>query len=173
MTPTEPLLTRQQLLDLLPEFVARYPARPIGNNEGGMHFNHAFAAFAVARHLMPRTIVESGVWKGQSTWLFEQACPQARLVCLDPNPGVREYSSPRAEYRTDDFALLDWSGVERESALCFFDDHQNCFQRLIEMKWWGFRRAIFEDNFPCGEGDCYSLRHALAGFGHPHLQMSP
>ncbi len=168
----DPIITRQALLELLPAFAELYAARPIAVNDGGMHFNHAFAAFALARHLAPPVIIESGVWKGQSTWLFEQACPQATLFCLDPNPDVRQYTSPRAEYRTDDFALLDWSHIARETALCFFDDHQNCFQRLVEMKWWGFRRAIFEDNFPCGEGDCYSLRHVRAGFGHPHLQMS-
>ncbi|MBW7932821.1 MAG: hypothetical protein H3C62_04250 [Gemmatimonadaceae bacterium] len=170
---TQPqLVSRQDLLALLPEFLERYRERPIADNAGGMQFNHAFAAFAVARHLAPPLIVESGVWKGQSTWLFEQACPNAQLVCIDPNPGVRRYTSRRAEYRTDDFALLDWSDAPCADALCFFDDHQNAYQRLIEMRWWGFRRAIFEDNFPCGEGDSYSLRHVRAGFGHPHLQMS-
>ena len=40
------------------------------------------------------------------------------------------------------------------------------------MKWWGFNRAIFEDNFPDGEGDCYSLKNVLSGLGHFNIQMS-
>ncbi len=42
----------------------------------------------------------------------------------------------------------------------------------MEMKWWGFKHAIFEDNFPVGEGDCYSIKHANAGIGHMEIQMS-
>lgn len=75
----DPIITRQALLELLPAFAELYAARPIAVNDGGMHFNHAFAAFALARHLAPPVIIESGVWKGQSTWLFEQACPQNAL----------------------------------------------------------------------------------------------
>jgi hypothetical protein len=156
---------------MLPEFLELYQDRPIKNNAGGMGFNHCFATYAIGKKLAPKVVIESGVWRGQSTWLFEQICPDAQLICIDPNPGLRIYTSARAAYHTDDFALIDWSHVDRESALCFFDDHQNAYQRLMEMKWWGFRRGIFEDNFPSDEGDSYSIRHVMAGVGHPHILM--
>lgn len=165
-----------QASDLEPfveDFLRIYPHRPIQTNTGGMGLNHSFGLYAALRHLRPSLVVESGVWRGQSTWIIEQAAPGAELVCIDPRPDLREYSSPKARYETLDFAHIDWSAVDTEDALCFFDDHQNAYSRLMEVRWWGFRRAIMEDNFPVGQGDCYSLRHAMRGVGHPRIQMSP
>ena len=165
-------ITQAQLLGLVDEFFDLYRARPVKRNSGGVGINHAFAIYAAAKILDPAVIVESGVWRGQSTWILEQAAPHSRLVCLDPHPERRVYTSGRATYFTDDFAGIDWSKTDVSGALCFFDDHQNAYERLKEMKWWGFQHAIFEDNFPPGEGDSYSLRHVIAGSGHPHIQMS-
>lgn len=75
--------------------------------------------------LSPDLIVESGVWKGQGTWLIEQACPQADLICIDLNLSRVEYKSKRAEYFDVDFDLIDFSGRDKTNAICFFDDHQN------------------------------------------------
>lgn len=154
------------------DFIDLYRSRPILRNAGGMGLNHCFGLYALLRLTNPGVVIESGVWRGQSTWLIEMAAPGARIVCLDPRPDLREYTSARATYLTDDFAMVDWSEVDAEDSLCFFDDHQNAYSRLMEMRWWGFRRAIFEDNFPPGQGDSYSLRHAFAEFGHPRIQMS-
>src|SRR5262249_40062710 len=154
------------------EFSALYAKRPIPQNIGGMRFNHSFATWFILKTLNPKTVIESGVWQGHSTWLIEQACPGAKLYCLDPNFSQLVYRSPSATYIGTDFADCDWQDVDRVSALCFFDDHQNAYARLKDLRWAGFTRAIFEDNFPCGEGDCYTLRHMLNGFGHVQLQMS-
>jgi hypothetical protein len=154
-------------------FAELYAGRPLKKNLGGMRFNHSFATWFILKTLQPATVVESGVWQGHSTWLIEQACPDARLFCLDVDFSHLLYQSPRATYIQKDFAQCSWKGVDTDNSLCFFDDHQNAYQRLKDMRWAGFKRAIFEDNHPCGEGDCYSLRHVLAGFGHPHIQMSP
>ncbi len=167
------IISTREILELVEEFSETYRNRPIKRNAGGMGFNHCFATFCLSRRLLPDVIVESGVFMGQSTWILEQACPDAKLICLDPNPANRTYTSKNATYFTDDFSNIDWSDTNTSNALCFFDDHQNAYQRLLEMRWWGFSRAIFEDNFPCGQGDCYSLRHAFANFGHPKIQMSP
>ncbi|MEM8645992.1 MAG: hypothetical protein AAGF86_06570 [Pseudomonadota bacterium] len=166
------LIQKAELLERLGEFAALYTDRPIRQNAGGMGFNHAFGTYCIARKLEPSTIIESGVWMGQSTWVLQQACPNAELICIDPNPNVRKYTAANAIYHEQDFQLIDWSNVDTSKALCFFDDHQNAYQRLMEMRWWGFSRAIFEDNFPCGVGDFYSMRHAFAEFGHPQIQMS-
>jgi hypothetical protein len=60
---------------------------------------------------------------------------------------------------------IDWTGVPLESSLVFFDDHQNAYDRLKTLRWFGFRHAMFEDNYPPGHGDCYSLKKAFAGSG--------
>ena len=48
---------------------------------------------------------------------------------------------------------------------CFFDDHQNAYKRLQQCKWFGFRHVVFEDNYPSGQGDSYSLKQAFANAG--------
>lgn len=157
----------------LPEFIKLYRSRPIARNRLGMGFNHCFGTWFILREMQPQLVVESGVWRGQSTWLIEQAVPDGQIVAIDPRPEARVYTSRRARYETTDFSRLDWSYADVENAVVFFDDHQNAYERLKDMHWLGFRHAIFEDNYPRGEGDFYSLRHLRAGAGHPHIQMSP
>jgi hypothetical protein len=160
------------LKECVGDFIKIYAKRPIPQNTGGMRFNHSFATWFILRSLKPNTVIESGVFRGHSTWLIEQATPAAKLYCLDPNFSNLSYRSSRATYIQRDFAECGWRNVNRSSTVCFFDDHQNSYQRLKDMRWAGFTRAIFEDNFPCGEGDFYTLKHMLSGFGHPRLQMS-
>lgn len=165
-------LDREKAVAAIPEFLDLYSRKPITDNSGGMGFNHSFATWYMLRELQPSTVIESGVWKGHSTWLIERACPDAQLYPLDLNFSRLEYKSEKATYIQEDFARCDWSGIDPETTVGFFDDHQNAYARLKELWWVGIRHAIFEDNFPCGQGDCYSLRHVQAGYGHPHLQMS-
>ncbi len=159
-----PPWTRAQIADKLDEFAEIYAHRPVRDNRGGMKAPHLFALWFMAERLSPDLIVESGVWKGQSTWLLETACPQATLVSIDLNLGNREYVSSRASYDDRDFAEHDWSGVTDRS-LVFFDDHQDAYKRVQQCKWFGFKHMIFEDNYPPAQGDCYSLKKAFSGTG--------
>lgn len=170
MVPFE--FDRAAALAAIEDFAAVYDSRPFQTNPGGMGFNHSFATWWILRTMRPTVVVESGVWRGHSTWLIENAAPEARLFCFDPRPDRRVYTSSRATYSSGDFSTFDWSGVATDQAIAFFDDHQNCYARLKTGFWFGFEHFIFEDNFPCGEGDAYSIRHVLGGCGHPHLQMS-
>jgi hypothetical protein len=38
-------------------------------------------------------------------------------------------------------------------------------ERVRQLERFGFRHAMFEDNYPAGVGDCYSLKAALSGGG--------
>ncbi len=147
------------------EFKALYAKRPIEDNASGMRAPHAFGTWFMLRALQPDLIVESGVWRGQGTWLIEHACPEAELICLDIDFGPLSYRAPRAEYREEDFQIVDFSDRDLGNALCFFDDHQDALMRLQQMRWKGFRRAIFEDNYPKHHGDCYSLKKMWGGHG--------
>lgn len=160
-----PPWSREDLVAALPEFLSLYPKRPIRDNEGGMKAPHMFATWFMARRLAPKAIIESGAWKGQSTWLLEQACPDAELVSIDIDLSRREYISPRATYHDVDFSEIDWSEFPVESTLVFFDDHQNAYERLLQCRWFGIRDLLFEDNYPASRGDCYSLKKAFAGAG--------
>ena len=154
------------------EFLQVYSARPFRRNWGGMGFNHSFAVYTILRSLQPTLVVESGVWKGYSTWLISQALPGAQIVALDPRPDFREIDIDGVQYFAEDFAGINWTEFDISNSVCFFDDHVSALARLMEMKWAGFTRAIFEDNYAPGEGDMYSLRHIQAGVGHPRIQMS-
>ncbi len=149
----------------LEEFASLYVSRPIRDNTGGMGFPHMFAAWFILSTLSPRVIIESGVFHGQGTWLFEQACPQARLYCIDINLSQVQYRAKNAMYLADDFSTIDWSHLPMEDTVCFFDDHQNAYERTKTAAWFGFRDLIFEDNYPPLQGDCYSLKKAFMGAG--------
>ena len=159
------LFDRQQIIDSLKEYELLHENRPIKKNEGGMHAPHLFASWFIAKTLAPNTIIESGVWKGQSTWLFENACPSASIHSIDLNLSKREYVSETATYYEKDFSEIDWSAIDCTRTLVFFDDHQNAYTRLQQCKWFGFRDIIFEDNFPLGEGDFYTMKMVFSGSG--------
>ena len=161
------------LLKYLEEFVSIYLDSPIENNDGGMGFNHSYFTYYVLKEINPKLVVESGVWKGHSTYLIEKALPSCELICLDINFEKLIYKSEKATYFDTDFRNVDWSSVKNiDDSICFFDDHQNSLERLKEMKWWGFKKGIFEDNFPVGEGDSYSLKQIIKESGHPSIELS-
>jgi hypothetical protein len=169
----EPPWTRDELRAALKEFAELYGRRPIRDNAGGMKAPHLFSAWFGLRRLKPRAIVESGIWLGQGTWFFERACPEAELYCIDVNLERIQYRSPKARYFDRDFATLDCSALPREETVLFFDDHQNAYARLMLARWLNFRHVFFEDNYPPGQGDCYSLKKAFAQAGFQPAAPSP
>ena len=160
-------------LKYLEEFVDVFEESPIKDNRGGMQFNHSYFTYFAFKEMQPMLAIESGVWKGHSTYLIEAASPDSQIISIDPYPGNIIYKSKNAKYFDTDFNDIDWSCFDGiDNSLCFFDDHQNSLDRLKEMKWWGFNKAIFEDNFPTGEGDSYSIKQIINQSGHPSIQMS-
>jgi len=151
--------TRKDLLESLDEFMELYKKRPIVNNRGGMGAPHCFATYFMMKFLNKPFIIESGVWKGQSTWLIENICPNSKLLCIDPNLYYRQYISREAEYTKIDWKNLDIKNTK--NTLCFFDDHQNALERVQSAIKRGFKHLIFEDNYPIGRGDCISLKQIL------------
>ena len=74
----------------------------------------------------PKFIIESGIYKGQGTWLFRQACPEANIFSIDPVLENRVYIDNEVTYFTEDFSTILWNKyVNPDETLCFFDDHQN------------------------------------------------
>ncbi len=166
--------TRKDMIEKLEEFALLYEKRPIKNNTGGMKSPHMFLTWFALHMLKPKAIIESGVWRGQGTWFFEKACPEAELHCIDINLGHVQYKSDRAEYYDQDFSTIDWglvSKMPKDETVVFFDDHQNAYERLKMAKWFGFKHVIFEDNYPPSQGDCYSLKKAFmhSGFVKPRF----
>lgn len=162
----EQLWDFKDVISLLDEFLELYEKRPVINNIGGMLSTHLFWTWYILKKLSPESIIESGVFKGQGTWIITNACPNAKVFSIDPDLSRRVYINDKVEYFVEDFSYIDWNSLLKpENTLCFFDDHQDAYLRLQQMKWMGFKKAIFEDNYPESQGDCYSCKKILTGSG--------
>jgi hypothetical protein len=149
----------------LEEFAPIYAKRPISDNAGGMSSSHLFLLWFILQHLKPKVVIESGVWKGQGTWLIEQAC-DAQIYAIDINWRNLEYRSSRAKYLSKDISTVDWSHLPKSETLVFIDDHIDAIDRCRWAKEAGFKHLVVEDNYPPGRGDCYSLQEVFAETGH-------
>ena len=118
------------------------------------------------KKMNPENIIESGVYKGQGTWLMSRACPKAKIYSIDVKLSQRVYIDENVTYFSKDFYYINWKKILKpENTFCFFDDHQDAYLRLMQMKWMGFKKAMFEDNYPVLQGDCYSCKKVISGCG--------
>ncbi|XP_020590257.1 uncharacterized protein LOC110031416, partial [Phalaenopsis equestris] len=167
--------TNKDLLKGLEEFVPIYETRPIKNNMYGMGFDHSFGLWFMARWLKPDLMIESGAFKGHSTWVLRQAMPDKPIISLTPRHPEKylkkevAYVDGNCTYFAGknfvDFGSVEWDNVLKKQGilnnsrvLVFFDDHQSELKRLKQALKAGFRHLIFEDNYDTGTGDHYSLR---------------
>jgi hypothetical protein len=129
-------------------FFACYPERPVSDNSGGSGYSDCFWLYTGARLLAPGVIVESGVLKGQTTWLLRQACPAALLYAVDLDLTQRMYRHASIHYHEGDWTELGFDGVDLVRSLCFFDDHVDQARRVREAHARGFRTLLFDDDLP-------------------------
>ncbi|KDP37266.1 hypothetical protein JCGZ_06322 [Jatropha curcas] len=180
--------TAKDLLKGLEEFVPIYETRPIKNNMYGMGFDHSFGLWFIARWLKPDLMIESGAFKGHSTWVLRQAMPDMPIISLSPRHPEKylkkgpAYVDGNCTYFAGkdfvDFGSVEWKSVMKKHGitdlsrvLIFFDDHQNELKRVRQALSAGFRHLVFEDNYDTGTGDHYSLRQIcdqsyIRGGGH-------
>ncbi|EPS65617.1 hypothetical protein M569_09161, partial [Genlisea aurea] len=180
--------TSKDLIRGLEEFVPIYETRPIKSNMYGMGFDHSFGLWFMTRWLKPVLMVESGAFKGHSTWVLRQAMPDTPILTITPRHPEKylkkgsAYVDGNCTYLSGkdfvDFGSMDWDKVlhkhgirDRSQVVVFFDDHQNELKRLQQALKAGFKHLIFEDNYDTGTGDHYSFRQIcdqfhIRGGGH-------
>lgn len=150
------------------EFLQIYRNRPDKSNICGIRIDHSLAIYTIAKRLQPTTIVESGVNSGQSTYFFRKACPNVKIISLDPlekpicGQPIRWIDNTNNEYLTaekfQDFNQIDWKGriareeIDPATTLVFLDDHQGFRTRIAALLQHGFRHVINEDNYLLGQG---------------------
>lgn len=154
---SNPNWSDSDILSELDNFTTLYEKRPIKNNKGGMLFQQMFSFFFLLKKLKPQLIVESGVYKGQSTWLIENTLPNSEIISLDIDLNQREFISKKAIYSSKDFRFHDFSNIP-ENTLVFFDDHVNHIERIIESKFFNIKHIVLEDNYSPGIGDFQTLK---------------
>jgi hypothetical protein len=150
--------TPPDLEGMVREFLERIRSAPVQQKHGGNGFNGALQIYAVARALDPPVIIESGVFRGFTTWVLRQACPEARIFCFDPVLDNLRYRDPRATYRAGDWSEFDFSGLDLPVALALFDDHISQEKRIHEAAARGLAHLLFDDDAPA---------HCIHGQGGP------
>ncbi|MCJ2040456.1 hypothetical protein MKK55_16110 [Methylobacterium sp. J-059] len=141
------------------------PTAPVRQRRGGSGFNGALQLYVAMRALAPATVIESGVFRGLTTWVIRQACPDATIHCHDPDLSNLHYRDPRAHYSTADWSTADWSQLDAATTVAFFDDHVSQGRRVIEARRLGLTRLLFDD-------DAAGHRiHAHGGPAHPTIAM--
>lgn len=141
--------TSKDLIKALEVFVPIYETRPIKNNMYGMGFDHSFGLWFIAQWLKPDLMIESGAFKGHSTWVLRQAMPDKPIVSLSPRHPEKylkkgpAYVDANCTYFAGkdfvDFGSVDWEKVLKKHGitdlsrvLIFFDDHQNELKRYSQ-----------------------------------------
>lgn len=192
--------TMAELKAALAEFAMMYAKRPVASNMGGVNVNHAFSLWYIAKALKPPVVVESGIWRGQGTWLLRQAVgPDVPIICLDPHdPTERgtpywKDASGKTTYLTGinfvDFSQAAWQNLvpdpaSRALAFVALDDHMASTKRVKQALGFGFRRLWYDDNWR--DADCYSFNMVCApptsangtvpykdNFGKTSVMLSP
>lgn len=137
---------RERLDLIVRDFWDLIPTCPVRQRRGGNGFNGALQLYALVRTLRPPVIVESGVFRGLTTWVMRQAHPEAQIFCFDPVLKELQYRDRHAVYVEDDWSAYDFGAVDLSMALAFFDDHISQAQRVIEAHARGVRQLVFDDN---------------------------
>lgn len=133
---------------LIRDFFDIYCGRKLTDNTHGSGFHNSFWIYLIAKALNPTLVVESGVLKGHTTWLLEQACPKADLFGFDITLDYIEYKNLNAQLLEQDWNTFQFPEFNPENGLVFFDCHVNHAQRILEAKAKGFKHLLFDDNPP-------------------------
>jgi hypothetical protein len=141
------------------------------SNDGGMKISDSFSFYFLLKKLRPTIIIESGVWNGLSTKLIRKVLgSNCKIICLDPRE-IPEYGFKDVNINTKYFtgkSFVDFKDLnlqefikDEETILCFFDDHQNSAQRLIQCIEKNVTHIFFNDNYPVNAGSHYSIQHLI------------
>ena len=124
-----------------------YRKNKISNNYGGMGFNNSLFIFIFLCHLDIDLIIESGVWKGYSTYLFDKYPKKVKKISFDINLDELEYLSKKTEYCEFDISNYDFKKIrEYKKVLAFYDDHISQYDRLKLSSDKKFSYLIFDDD---------------------------
>jgi hypothetical protein len=137
-----------QLKEAVLAFYSLAPNCPVRQSAGGCGFNAGLELFVTARLLGPPVIVESGVYRGFTTWVLRQAVPQAKILSFDIDLSRLRRAEEGVEYVKGDVSTYDFRSIPKENTLCFFDDHVSQVLRIAQAHSWGLTNLIFDDNLP-------------------------
>ena len=120
----EELLKNIKIYDLI------FKNEKISDLNGGMGFNNGLFLFILFSHFQPKKVIESGVWRGFTTYLIDKAISKdSKIYCFDINLSRVEFNSEKATYYERDLSLVDDADFGSVN-FAFFDDHVSIYDRL-------------------------------------------
>ena len=128
------------------------------DNEGGMDLVEGTWLYSILQKIKPMCFIESGVWRGFSSWIFDEVNDYcAKHILYDPGffesgfNNLLKHKVANGHYFYEDFGSTRFSGVAKNATI-FFDDHQDYLERLLLSYSRGAKYAIFDDNYFFGGG---------------------
>ena len=132
-------------VDAFRSILARCPVR---QTEGGSGFATAMLLWTLVKMLKPACIVESGVFRGFSSWVLAHAAHTARQFAFDVSFSQLRYRTEGVQYYEHDWMEHEFELSSSELGLAFFDDHVDQWLRIRQAAQRGFRYCLFDDNLP-------------------------
>ena len=142
------MFSKSHLKNNFSDFLTFYKNRPIKNNKSGMKIDHCYALFILLKKLKPKYVIESGVWKGQTTWLIKNVLKNSKVFSIDIDLSQRDLIYKDVKYLEKDITKYNWSKLDKNKTLIIFDDHVCFSKRLNFIKKNKFKHIIFDDNLP-------------------------
>ncbi len=124
-----------------------YNQKKLINNYGGIGYNNSLFIYVFYNHIELDLILESGVWKGFTTLLFEQYPKKTQKISFDINFENLQYKSKKTEYVEHDIENYNFKKIKNFSkTLAFFDDHISQYDRLLFSNTKKIKYLIFDDD---------------------------
>ena len=142
------MFENQHLLKQLPEFLEIYEKKPILDNYSGMRVEHCFALYCFLKTLKPKHVIESGIWRGQTTWLIKETIKNIDLYSIDTDLSQNTINFKDVNYFDKDITTYNWDKLDKDKTLIIFDDHVCFSKRLDFILKNNFKHIIFDDNLP-------------------------
>lgn len=122
----------------------------IAANEGGMKAEGLLSLFILLRLIKPDAYIESGAWMGLSSCIARRALGDTPpMYVFEPNLAKVVYRVADASYTNLDFATPTYQsiGSDHKNLMIFFDDHQDCIERIYTSWLRGVQWILFDDDY--------------------------
>ena len=138
--------SNEQVRDDIERYDLLFHDSPFHELGGGMGYNNGLVLFCFTASVNAAQIIESGVWKGFTTYILDHASSaNSKMFCFDINLSKIEWRSAKAEYFEHD--INEWTAnVDGESVLSLYDDHVSQYDRLQYSYDRGFKYLVFDDD---------------------------
>lgn len=120
--------------------------RPIKALANGVGYNNSLILFALVKKLDPSVIIESGTWRGYSSYVMGSAAPRSDIYTFDISHEELKFRSENVKYFKHDLTEHDLPIGDVDDALVYFDDHVSHYDRLSYASKQKWKFLLFDDD---------------------------